>query len=243
MKHHEYFSATTAFYRRSRWVVWISSAILLTLAFTFCGCVSRPVLNEQTFAFSTPAYPATNALSNGPVLEIRTLQIAPPFDSRSLIYRTGEFAYQRDPYAEFLGLPAEGLAGPISEMLRSDGGFSKVVPPGTAVQPDALVEITISQLYGDIRKAHPPCAVLAMQVTFMDATNRLPGKVILQRNYSRRIPMSSTTPAALMEGWNRALISIVAEATSDLRNRLPSGNWTMERGAPSSNAGGENFLP
>ena len=90
------------------------------------------------------------------MLEIRTLQIAPPFDGRPLIYRTGEFSYQRDPYAGFLGLPAEGLVGPISEMLRRDGGFSEVVQPGSAVRPDTMVEITIYQLYGDIRKPEVP---------------------------------------------------------------------------------------
>ena len=217
MKQHEHFNTTTSSFLHSRRIVWISGAILLTFAFTFSGCVSRPALNEQTFAFSTPALSATNASWNGPVLEIRTLQIAPPFDGRPLIYRTGEFAYQRDPYAEFLGLPAEGLVGPVSEMLRRDGGFSEVVQPGSSVKPDTVAEITINQLYGDIRKPGSPYAVLAMQVTFMDATNGLPGKVILQRNYSRRIPISSTTPAALMDGWNQALVGILAEATSDLR--------------------------
>jgi cholesterol transport system auxiliary component len=223
MKHHEYFSATTAFYRRSRWVVWISGAIPLTLAFTFCGCVSRPALNNQTFAFSIPALPATNGVPNGRVLEIRILQIAPPFDGRSLIYRTGEFSYQRDPYAEFLGLPAEGMVGPVSEMLRRDGGFSEVVQPGSAAKPDTFVEITINQLYGDIRKPRSPYAVMAMQLTFMDATKGLPGKVIIQRNYSSRIPMNLTTPAALMEGWNQALVGILAEAASDFRNRESEG--------------------
>ncbi len=223
MKHHEHFSDRTSSFLGSRWVVWISSAILLTFSSTFCGCVSRPALNEQTFAFSTPALPATNIVANGRALEIRTLQIAPPFDGRPLIYRTGEFSYQRDPYAEFLGLPAKVLAGPISEMLRRDGGFSEAVQPGSAVPPDTLVEINISQLFGDIRKPRSPQAVMAMQVTFIAATNALPGKVILQQNYSRRIPISSTTPAALMEGWNRALIGILADATSDFRNRGTQG--------------------
>jgi cholesterol transport system auxiliary component len=223
MKHREHFSATTFVFRHTRWIAWVCGAILLTFAFTFCGCVSRPALEEQTFAFSTPTLPFTNSIPNGRVLEIRTLQIAPPFDGRSLTYQTGEFSYQRDPYAEFLGLPAEGLVGPVSEMLRRDGGFSEVVQPSSAVQPDTLVEITIFQLYGDIRKHGSPYAVLAMRVTFMDATNGLPGKVILQQNYSRRTPMSLTTPAALMEGWNQALVGILAEATSDFRNREIEG--------------------
>jgi cholesterol transport system auxiliary component len=218
MKHHEHFNAMTSSFLHSRRVVWIFAAALLMLAITFCGCVSRPALNEQTFAFSTPASAATNSVANGHVLEIKSLQIAPPFDGRSLIYRTGEFSYQRDPYAKFLGLPAEGLVGPVSEMLRRDGGFSEVVQPGSAVQPDTLVELTIIQLYGDIRKPRSPCAVLAMQVTFIAATNGMPVKVILQNNYSKRIPINSTTPAALMEGWSEGLVGILAEATSDFQN-------------------------
>ncbi len=219
MKHHDHFSASTSTLLHSRWTVFISGAVLLVVASTFSGCLSRPALNEQTFAFSTPALPATNSAPNGRVLEIRTLQIAPPFGGRPLIYRTGEFSYQADPYAGFLGLPAEGLVGPVSEMLRRDGGFGDVVQRGSAVQPDMLVEITISQLYGDIRKPRSPFAVLAMQVTFIDATNGLPGTVILQRNYSRRNPISSTAPAALMEGWNQALEEILGEAISDFKVR------------------------
>ena len=176
-------------------------------------------MNEQTFTFSAPALLATNTSSTGRVLEIRTLQIAPPFDGRSLIYRTGEFSYQRDPYAQFLGLPAEGMVGPVTQMLRRDGGFSEIVRPGSAIQPDTLVEITISQLYGDFRNPRSPYADLAMQVTFLDATNGLPGKAVVQRTYLRRIPISSTAPAALMEGWNQALTGILAEATSDFRDR------------------------
>ena len=220
MKSRRHFSAGTF---AAGWARWAPGAIVSTLCVAFCGCVSRPALNEETFAFNTPALPATHGVSNGRVLEIRTLQIAPPFDSRSLIYRTGEFSYQRDPYAAFLGLPAEVLVGPVSEMLRDDGGFSEVVQPGSALEPDMLVEITILQLYGDIRKPRSPDAVLAMRVTFMDATNGMSGKVILQRDYSRRVPLGLTTPAALMNGWNQALGSILSEATSDFRNQETEG--------------------
>ena len=156
MKHYEHFSGIVSSFLHSRWIVRISGVALLAFTFTFCGCLSRPPLNEQTFAFSTPALPATKGPASHRVLGIKSLQIAPPFDGRSLIYRTGEFAYQRDPYAGFLGLPAEGLVAPVSEMLRQDGCFSAVVEAGSAVQPDTLVEITINQLYGDIRKRKVP---------------------------------------------------------------------------------------
>ncbi|MGA2248692.1 MAG: hypothetical protein ABSH48_27370 [Verrucomicrobiota bacterium] len=187
-------------------------------------------MNEQTFAFSAPVWLTTNKPATQMVLGIKSLQISPPFDGHLFVYRTGEFSYERDPYAGFLGLPVEQLAAPVGEMLCSSGCFDDVVEAGSAVQPDALVGIVITQLYGDIRKPKSPFAVFAMQVEFMKATNGLPGKVILQRNYSRRIPTTSTAPAALMEGWNQALVGILAEVASDFRSQAIEEQRRADRG-------------
>jgi len=56
-------------------------------------------------------------------------------------------------------------------------------------------------------------------VIFVKATNDLPDQVILQRSYSRRIPVKSATAAAFMGGWNEALVEIFAEVKADLRRR------------------------
>lgn len=194
------------------WTVRIFGVAFLALAVS--GCLSRPALNKQTFAFSTPGS-ATNEVAGGRVLGIKSLRVSPPFDGRSFVYRTGEFSYQRDSYSEFLGLPSELLVTPISGMLVGDGLFNAVVPAGGAVKPDALVEINVNELYGDIRKPESPGAVLAVQIIFLNATNGMAGKVILQRNYSRWVPIKSTSPAALMDGWNQALAEIFREVASD----------------------------
>lgn len=217
---------------RSRRIVRISGNTLLACALTLCGCLSRPPLNEKTFAFSTPVLRTTNGAAGNRVLGIRTLQIAAPFEGRSLVYRTGEFSYERDPYAVFLGSPAEELIAPICGLLRGDGCFSVVVGPGnsSALKPDTLAEISINQLYGDIRKPGSPGAVLAMQIMFFDTTNGLPGKVILQRDYSRTIPLRSATAEALMEGWNQALVGIFTEVALDFQRQEVKGQANEFRG-------------
>jgi cholesterol transport system auxiliary component len=198
---------------------WIPGALLLVAALTLGGCLSKPAMNEQTFAFSVPASSAASGTTGSRVLGIRTLQVGPPFDGRSFVYRTGEFSYERDQYAEFLGLPAEMLTGPVTELLRGNGCFSAVVKMGSAARPDTIIEININELYGDIRKADSPAAVLEMQVILTDAKNGLSGKVLLQKDYSRRIPIKSTAPAALMAGWNEALVEIFADVASDFRRQ------------------------
>jgi|HubBroStandDraft_1064217.scaffolds.fasta_scaffold162903_2 cholesterol transport system auxiliary component len=217
MKRSKLFDSATSSSVLSGWMVRISAIVLLALILT--GCLSRAPMNVQTFAFSAPASPVTGQVTAVRVLGIKSLQVAPPFDGRSFVYRTGEYSYERDSYAQFLGDPAEVLAVPVREMLLGDGCFRDVVKAGSAAKPNTLVEINVSQLYGDIRKPGSPCAVLAMQVIFLEATNGLPGKVILQQNYSRRIPMKSTAPAALMAAWNRALVEIFADVASDFRSR------------------------
>jgi cholesterol transport system auxiliary component len=194
-----------------------SSVLFLLSALTFGGCLSKPPMNEQTFAFSVPTSSDTSEAASGRVLGIKTLQVAPPFDGRAFVYRTGEFSYERDSYAGFLGLPTEVLTGPVTELLRGDGCFSAVVKMGSAARPNTLVEINVNELYGDIRKTDSPAAILSMQVILTDAKNGLPGKVLLQKNYSRRIPMKSTAPAALMAAWNEALVEIFADIASDFR--------------------------
>jgi cholesterol transport system auxiliary component len=209
MKTSQFFSrlATNAF-----------GVFLLACICGLTGCLSRPALNKQSFAFSVPVIAATNFVTNDRMLGIRSLQIAAPFDGRSLVYRTGEFSYVRDPYAEFLEPPAEELMSPLRELLRTEAGFSAVVEAGSALQPDTLVEISVSQLYGDFRQPEHPAAILTMRFVFFDAMNGVPGKVVFQQEYSRSIPLSTPAAVMLMAGWERALSEILAQVSSDFRH-------------------------
>jgi cholesterol transport system auxiliary component len=193
----------------------IKRAFLFIAACLLTGCLARPYLDKQSFIFAPPP-PASRTVTPGNrVIGIRTLQVAEPFEGRSFVYRTGEYAYDRDPYAEFMTRPADGLVPSICNWLRETGAFSAVVETGSALKPDTLIEIQVVQLYGDFRPSERPAAVLAMRFLFFDAANGIPGRVILQRDYSRRIPLQARTPAALVEGWNQALARILDTVMMD----------------------------
>jgi hypothetical protein len=206
----------------SRSSVRVLVVFLLPLLCGLTGCLSRPYLKKQTFTFSALAIPPTNTVANDRVLGIRSLRIAPPFDGRSLVYRTGDFSYVRDPYAEFLDSPGEEMMAPMRGRLRLEGSFSAVAEAGSALKPNTLMEISVSQLYGDFRRSQHPTSVLTMRFVFFDATNGVPGKATLQKEYSRSIPLSAPTAAALVEGWNQELAGILAEVSSDFRNQMTS---------------------
>jgi len=197
-------------------------AILFAAVCLLTGCLARPHLDKQTFIFALPSPSATSAVPGDRVLGIRTLQVAEPFASRAFVYRTGEYSYDRDPYAEFMVSPAEGLVPPIRGWLRGAGGWHAVAEAGSALKPNTLVEIQVGQLYGDFRPSETASAVLAMRFVFFDAPNGIPGEVILQREYSRVVPLKARTPAALIEGWNRALAQILDSAMLDFGGVAPN---------------------
>src|SRR5882724_11778771 len=190
---------------------------ILVFACALSGCLSKPALHRQTFAFTASEAVPTNILATARVLGIRNLQIAAPFEERSLVYRTGDNAYVRDPYAEFLDTPAESLLVTIREWLRDNASFAVVVEPGSYLKPNTFAEIGVTRFYGDFRQPQRPVAVLTMRFLFLDATNGLPGKVLLEREYARSIPLKSATPEALMEGWNQALTQVLTQVTSDVQ--------------------------
>ena len=212
-----------------RWIVSILAIPAAVLALS--GCMSKPPLHKQTFTFGAPSIASGGAAAGDHVLGIRHLLIAPPFDGRSLVYRTGEFSYVRDPYAEFLDPPEEEMMAPVRGWLSRAGGFSAVVDAGSALKPNSVVEISVTQLYGDFRRSEHPCAAETMRLVFFEATNGVPTKPILQQEYSRSLPITAPSAAALMEGWNQAFGGIFAEVASDLR-RSP---WNKSANALTTN--------
>ncbi len=191
---------------------------LLCILF-LAGCLSRPALVKQSFAFSGPAITSEASAeqqAHGRVLELRRLTVAAPFDGQSLVYRTGEFSYERDPYAEFLVPPEQALAGPVRAYLSASGKFSAVVESGSAERPSTLAEVTVEQLYGDFQKHSRPVAVLALRFTLFAAPNGLPGKILLQKTYARRVPLGSRTAAGVVKGLNEALKQIMSQVSQDL---------------------------
>jgi cholesterol transport system auxiliary component len=191
-------------------------AILIAAVCLLTGCLARPHLDRQSFIFAPPPPLAARIPPGGRVLGLRALRVDAPFEGRAFVCRTGEFAYDRDPYAEFMVPPAEGLASSICAWWREAGGFREVVEAGSALKPDTLVEIHVGQLYGDFRPSEQATAVLAMRFVFFDAPNGVPGKAILQKEYSRAIPLKERTAAALIEGWNQALAQILELAAREL---------------------------
>jgi cholesterol transport system auxiliary component len=180
------------------------------------GCLGRPRLVTQSFGFALPQNSPAPAASSTAVLGLRNLTVAPAFEGRSFVYRTGEHSYERDPYAEFLVPPARLLVGPLRAHLRGLGVFAEVTEADSALRPDMRAEVHVMELYGDFRSASAPVSTLTIRFLFFDRA----GKLILQKELSRRMPVKARTAANVMAGWDQGLSEIVKELGGALKTTL-----------------------
>jgi hypothetical protein len=195
---------------------------LLGLMVGSTGCLSRPAVVRQTFAFPSPA-PRTTASEKGTrVLASRSFDISPLFASQSFVYRLGAEAYERDPYAGFIVPPDRALEIPVRAYLRNSGVFRDVAEPGSLLRPDCHLEVDVSELYGDVRTPAKPVAVLSMRFVLFNLT--LPKDLPLSpTNIIRGASTVRHTAPSIVAGWSQALAEIMAELTADLLKETSRG--------------------
>ncbi len=191
----------------------------LLLAVTILsGCASGPGWQRRVYAFSLPADPPiTNAPTN--IVALNRVSISPLFQSRSLTYRTAENTYVQDPYAGFLVPPERALAEPIRSWMRANGSFGRVVEPGSGLTPTLVVEVSVTQLYGDFRTPSRPVGAMELHWLAYEVSDGVPGRIILDKLYARETPLRQKTPAALMTAWDVDLREIMSDIDSDYAKR------------------------
>jgi cholesterol transport system auxiliary component len=192
----------------------------VTLSLLLAGCLSKPALVGKNFAFQIPTITNSVTVNGVGTLVVPPVEVSPLFSKQALVYRIGPNEYETDPYAGFLVLPDQSLTIPIRGYLANSGLFANVVWPDSLIKPDKVLQVYVTELYGDFRDARQPTAVLAMRVVFAN----FGGDVVLQKEYSRHLPVQKNTAAAVVAGWNQALGEIMEELASDLKSAPKSAD-------------------
>jgi ABC-type uncharacterized transport system auxiliary subunit len=183
------------------------------------GCLSRPALVHQSFAFQAP--PGTNVsnVQASHVLALRTIEVSPLFEGRSLTYRTGQDSYELDAYSSLLVVPNRALVIPLRAYFRDSGLFRDVVDAGSPIKADTLLDAHVSELYGDFSQSDQPAAVLSVRFLFF-RNGQNGAELVFQKMCTRRAALQEKTAAAVVAGWDRALAEIMGEITGELAKAL-----------------------
>jgi len=188
------------------------SAICLT-----AGCVnlSRDYPIRTFYVLEAKPEKANPPNPDGPVVQIQLFRASPGFSSSEFVYRTGELTYESDPYNAFFTLPSDQIRAVTSQWLQDSGKASALLDRSSRLRPTNIIEGNLIALYGDFADEENPLAVMEVEFLLMDIRPLEP-RIIFSKTYREEIPITESTPQALVIGWDEALKKILSSLTDDI---------------------------
>ena len=215
----------------------------LLLLLTLFGCVnierSYPDKHYFTLEVSGDEDPPTQTGSG--VLEVSGLGVSRRYEGQSFVYRISDAGYESDFYNQFLIAPASLISEEVRHGLTRAAIFEHVINSSSELQPTYRLEGTVNALYGDFRNLGAPKAILEIQF-FLTTQAAGQSRILMDKQYSKAVPLSGRTPEALVKGWDEALGAILTSLIADIKSaqlKATSMSATLpdERGRDTS--GGE----
>lgn len=202
----------------------------LAAVLAFTACLSRPALVSQSFSIDPPAPQSEAPPPGGIVLALARVEVAPPYSGMSLIYRTGEHDLGRDPYARFAAPPGWLLTAAIRGYLMNADFVRDVVSPGGRARPQAIVEVAVAELAGDLRPSGSSAVLTLRFRVFPDPADIRGLSDILLKTYSKTVPIPRSTAKDIVNGWNQGLAEIMSTFQADLRASLAAAGVLSSAG-------------
>jgi uncharacterized lipoprotein YmbA len=183
------------------------------------SCLSRPALVPHLFTIDPPQERVASSTDPGCAVVVRRVSVAPPFDGRELVYRTGPHQVERDPYASLAASPAAFIADAVREYLGEAGFSRKAGEAREPRPPEVVMDVEVRELSGDFVRPEQPAAVIAIAVEVSAAGAAAP---LFRKAYVRRSVLPHRTADAVVTAWNDGLADLLRELGRDLEAALSS---------------------
>jgi cholesterol transport system auxiliary component len=182
------------------------------------GCIqlNKSYPEKQFYSLDVPRASAQATPAFSKVLRIRRFVVAPQFEGRELVYRTGDLQFESDFYHEWFVSPSAVLTQQTQNWLAASGLFQAIIDSGSRLDEALTLEGYVSALYGDYRDKAAPKAVLEMGVRLIGEDEGRP-PILFHQDYRQAITVADESPEALLKGWNEELQVILGLLEEDLR--------------------------
>lgn len=190
--------------------------VLACAGFLLSGCARlKTTYPEKRFFMITSERDAPPvSLQNPGILLIEDFSISPAFQSKEMVYRTGQLEYETDFYHNFFLPPAEMITIETRRWISDSGLVSMVTGRRSPLEARYRLEASIPSLYADLRGDSPE-AVFEIQFLLLDTKSRPPA-VVLQRDYRQEHPLPDTSAESVVEGFSLALEAVLSRFENDL---------------------------
>jgi ABC-type uncharacterized transport system auxiliary subunit len=194
----------------------LHTALAIVVATGLAACsLTRPPVERATYDLA-PARGTPPAAPTKPVaLRVKPFRTAAPYDGREFLYRRADGQLVADFYNAFAAGPGELVTAATADWIRASGLFGAVLEPGISADAGYTLEGAVLAVYGDVRDARRPAAVLDVQIYLIRAAPAA-RDLVLDRRFAERVELADATPEALAKGYNEALARILRRLERDL---------------------------
>jgi len=194
----------------------LAFAACAALALAACS-IGKPIPEANTYVVQAPVPEGVPSVaSRRESLRIGNVRVAAAYAGNALVYRMDDVRFVSDPYTRFIAEPGAMLGDQITAWLDRAGPFTTVTDPESGLPAHYVLEVTVTELYGDFRPGRAPAAVLTVHCALIDQTGTRP-KAVLERAIARRVDLPRASPDALVRGYGEALAEILGELSTDLQ--------------------------
>ena len=194
----------------------LAAVLLLLSTVLLAGCINlaRAYPEKNHYAFNPQRTAEKNSAKPGEILRVQPFRINILFGDKEMIFRKGEQNFEADFYNQYTAAPRLLITDRIREWLGESGIYESVIESGSRLRESHILEGYIQSLYGDLRGGKAK-AVIEIQFTLISAKIS-ESKILLEKTYSREIPLERMNPENLAAGLNRGLEEILTEFEQDL---------------------------
>ena len=179
------------------------------------GCAGRKAIVKDTFLLDAQRGGAAVQAASETILAVQPFSIAPAFQGKGLVYRTGDNQYESDFYNEYFVSPSAMMTDQTRNWLAESGAFAQVLSPISSVEPTHILEGHIKQVAADVRDKANPQAVLEISFYLLQQHKR-ERAIRFQKTYSAMQPLESRTAPACVVALNQCLTEILGNLEKDL---------------------------
>ena len=192
---------------RRRWLL----GCLLGGAAALAGCSvlpEQPYVQRRDWPLDVRRAPTLPPRSRGRVLLVRAIRAAPGLESRGLQWLQRDGSLHVDFYEQWAVPPAQAVEDDLRQWLADAGLFRSVLPPGSRLDADLVLEGELSLFAADLRTG---MARASLALVLLDQRSG-PVKVLLQRTETAEVPLAGTDPPALVGSLKAALVAVLGKA-------------------------------
>ena len=194
-----------------------SAAFLLCLFLSGCVSLDRSYPDKHYFVLqiNRDGEPS-NETADG-ILEVSDIRISARYEGHSFVYRISDASYESDFYNQFLIAPAALVTEEVRKGLAQSRVFEYVINSSSQLQPTHRLDGIVNTLYGDFRNISASRAVLEIEF-FLSKQLPTGTEIVMNKRYSKTVPLSGRSPEALVKGWDEALDGILTSLIADLKS-------------------------